>query len=84
MTCVSLALTTIEFIVCFHCFSFVVVKERDEYGRQMDKLKNDLNTTKKESKKRKKLIETQQQILLNQRSTAHHTVESLVFGIISA
>ncbi|CAF0967731.1 unnamed protein product [Adineta steineri] len=45
--------------------------DQDETRRQIEKLKNDLNLTKKESKKRKKMIETQEKMLLAQRSNYH-------------
>jgi len=52
---------------------FFSKKDQDEARRQLEKLRNDLNETKKESKKRKKLIETQQKMLMAQQTT-HHSV----------
>ncbi|CAF1492210.1 unnamed protein product, partial [Rotaria sordida] len=46
--------------------------DQDESRREIEKLRNDLNTTKKESKKRKKIIEEQQKMLMSQRPP-HHT-----------
>lgn len=45
--------------------------DQDETRRQLEKLRNDFNETKKESKKRKKLIETQQKMLMAQQTTHH-------------
>ncbi|CAF0861014.1 unnamed protein product [Rotaria sp. Silwood1] len=57
-------------------------QDHEESRREMEKLKNDLNTTKKESKKRKKMIETLQKMLTNQQP-AHHTCPICAHSFLS-
>ncbi|CAF0822227.1 unnamed protein product [Adineta ricciae] len=45
--------------------------DHEQYNHEIQKLKDDLNRTKKESKRRKKLLETQEKMLLAQRPSYH-------------
>ncbi|CAF4419118.1 unnamed protein product, partial [Adineta steineri] len=49
--------------------------EHEGVHREIEKLKNDLAETKKESKKRRKMLETQQRMLMAQNSN-YHTVKN--------
>ncbi|CAF4423577.1 unnamed protein product [Rotaria sp. Silwood2] len=58
------------------------VQDHEESRREMEKLRNDLNTTKKESKKRKKMIDTLQKMLMTQQP-AHHTCPICAHSFLS-
>ncbi|CAF5204555.1 unnamed protein product, partial [Rotaria magnacalcarata] len=56
--------------------------DQDEFNRELQKLKDELNLTKKESKKRKKIIETQQKMLMTQHQN-HHTCPICAHSFLS-
>ncbi|CAM4953272.1 unnamed protein product [Rotaria socialis] len=57
-------------------------QDQDEFHRELQKLKDELNLTKKESKKRKKMIETQQKMLMAQHQN-HHTCPVCTHSFLS-
>ncbi len=59
-------------------FYYKIKQEQDEARRYIEKLKNELAETKKESKKRRRMLETQQRMLMAQNSN-YHTVKTKYF-----
>lgn len=76
------ALVRYHHFLVFELFKGKFSQTQDESRREIQNLKNELNTVKKESKRRKKLIESQQKMLMTQHPPHHRVfIYSIIFTL---